>query len=202
MLLQLLTSKFTKTIWTVLDGAAAIPTGTLIARMIVLTSPGQQSVPLKHLLKYATSIVNPPWTLDKIEKVRKSVYAHLSKESVTAAFKQWGGIPRILLDYGKKPEKLSELRDSIYSSDPFVLFRQAGPSRIDHANVSGLHFHLVPGQKLDPLHTPTDDISFSYPAYCWATTWLQEQYWSVLRNEQGELNILRFLLDRNNVSAA
>ena len=202
LLLQLLTAGFTKAIWTVLDGAAAIPTGTPVARTIVLTSPGQQTIPLKHLLKYAISVVNPPWALVEVERVRKAVYGHLSKASVAAAFKEWGGIPRILLDYGNKPEKLSELHDSIYSSDPFVLFRQAGLARIDHANVSGLHFHLIPGQKLDPLQTPTDDILFRYPAYCWATTWLQERFWQVLKNEQGELSILKFLLDRNNLSAA
>jgi hypothetical protein len=134
--------------------------------------------------------------------VRKLVYGHLSKDSVAAAFKQWGGIPRILLDYGNKPEKLSELHDSIYPSDPFVLFHQAGLSRIDHANVSGLHFHLIPGQKPDSIQTPADDTSFRYPAYCWATTWLQERFWQVLKNEQGELNMLRFLLDQNNVSTA
>lgn len=170
--------------------------------MIVLTSLGQQTIPLKHLLKYATSIVNPPWTLAEIEMVRKNVYSHLSRDSVATSFRQWGGIPRILLDYGNKSEKLTELYDSIYSSDPFVLFRQADLFRIDHANVSGLHFHLVPGQKPNPLNASTNDVSFRYPAYCWATTWLLERFWDVLKYEQGEMSILKFLLDRNNASAA
>lgn len=203
LLVALLTKNNTKPIWTLLDGAAAIPTGTAVARMIVLTSPGQQTIPLKHLLKHATTIVNPPWTLNEVLKVRKVVYPYLSEASVKLAFEQWGGIPRILFDYAKKPDKLQELQDSIGCCDPFVLVRQAGLPPIDHAKVSGLHFHLVPAQKVQSVEDATEeDILFRYPAYCWATTWMQEQFWEALRKEQGEDSILRFLLNRTNISAA
>jgi len=207
LLLKLLTRNFTNPIWTILDGAAAIPTGTPPAYMIVLTSPGQQTISLKHLLKHATTIVNPPWTLLEIEKVRALVFSWLMKGHVEEEFRKWGGIPRILFDYSRKPEKLSELRDGIYASDPIILFEQAGLSRIDHTNVSGLHFHLVPGQKVPTTVTDAairklKDHRFRYPAYCWATTWLQDQFWEVLKNERGEQSILDFLNNRNYVSTA
>jgi len=109
LLLKLLTPDFTNPIWTILDGAAAIPTGTPPAYMVVLTSPGQQTISLKHLLKHATTIVNPPWSLLEIETVRRIVFSNLIKEHVEDEFRKWGGIPRILFDYSGKHEKLSEL---------------------------------------------------------------------------------------------
>jgi hypothetical protein len=202
LLLKSLTYGFKRPIWTILDGAAAIPTGTLNTRMIVLTSPGQQTIPLKHLLKHATSIVNPPWNWKEINLVRKAVYPHLPKEEVARHFRQWGGIPRILLDYGNKIEKIRELEDGLYSPDPFLLFRQAGLSRIDHANVSGIHFHLIPGERVGNIKTSCTEAKFRYGAYCWASTWLQERFWEILRNELGEISILNFLLDRNNFASA
>ena len=113
LLIQLLTSKFSKAIWTIIDGGAAIPIDTPYSRTIILTSPGERTSPLKHLLKHVTSIINPPWTFDEIETVRRVIYKHLSKELVAAEFKKWGGIPRILFEYANKPEKHQELNDSI-----------------------------------------------------------------------------------------
>lgn len=117
-------------------------------------------------------------------------------------YNRWGGVPRLLLDYGDKTERLKDLEDTIYTADPFTLFRQAGLSRIDHANVSGLHFHLIPGEKIRDNTASLADLTFRYASYCWATTWLQERFWELLKNEQGEISIMNFLLDRNNVAAA
>ena len=97
----------------------------------------------------------------------------------------------------------SELEDGIYSSVPFHLFRQAGLARIDHTKVSGLHFHLIPGQKFDHGDKAlSNQASIRFPPYCLATTWLQEQFWNAVKNRQGEQNISHFWLDRNNVSTA
>lgn len=72
--LKLTTRGNTKPIWAILDGVAAIPPGMPEARMIVLTSPGDQANSLKHLLKYAISIVNPLWSLAEIQTVRAKIY--------------------------------------------------------------------------------------------------------------------------------
>lgn len=74
LLMQLITSNFSKAVWTILDGGAAIPIDAPVARTIILTSPGERTSFLKHLLKHATSIINPPWTFDEIEIVRSQVY--------------------------------------------------------------------------------------------------------------------------------
>lgn len=170
--------------------------------MTICTSPGQQTIPLKHLLKYATSIINPPWKWKEINLLRRAVYPHLPKDTVETHFRHWGVIPRILFDYGNKIEKIRELEGSPYISDPFLLFRQAGLSRIDHTNVSGLYFHLIPGQRVGNRETSSTEAKFRYGEYCWASTWLQERFWEILRNEHGETNIMNFLLDRNNIAAA
>jgi len=92
LLLKLLTRNFTNPIWTILDGAAAIPTGTPPAYMIILTSTGQQTISPKHFLKHATTIVNPPWTLPEIEKVRVLCFSWLMKGHVEEEFRKWGGV--------------------------------------------------------------------------------------------------------------
>lgn len=69
----------------------AIPTGTPEANLIVLTSPRQQTISLKHFLKYATTIVNPPWTLEDIESIRDDAFPHLIADSVRKAYAKWGG---------------------------------------------------------------------------------------------------------------
>jgi hypothetical protein len=43
LLLKILTFDNKRPIWTILDGAAAIPTGTSVARMVVLASPGKMA---------------------------------------------------------------------------------------------------------------------------------------------------------------
>jgi hypothetical protein len=60
----------------------------------------------------------------------------------------WNSIPRILFDWGTIHIgiKIQKLRASIYVNDSAPLFRQVGLPDIDHSTVSGLHFHLVPGQ--------------------------------------------------------
>ena len=129
------------------------------------------------------------------------MFPRLKKEHVEEEFRKWGGVSRILFDFSSKPEKLAQIHDSIYSSDPFTLFGQPG-MRVDHSNVSGLHFHPLPGQKVHPNSTFLRDFLFRYPAYSWATTWLQDQVWEGLQKGQGEKSILDFLNNRNNVFAA
>lgn len=108
LLLKLLTHNLTRHIWTILDGAASIPTGSPVARMVVSTSPGQQTIPLKHLLKQATTIVNPPWDFDEIQMLHLVAYKDLiTEDAVKTAYTKWGGIPRIIFDYANKPEKFS-----------------------------------------------------------------------------------------------
>jgi hypothetical protein len=205
VLLKLFTADSTRPIWTILDGGPAIPTGTPETNMIVLTSPGKESDALKHFLKSAITLVNPPWTLADIESVRSQVYVGLDAKAVEEQYLKWGGIPRILLDWGKEPQKLERLEASIFVRDSASLFRQAGLSEIDHTSVSGLHFHLVPGRKI-PLTLSDSEIeetfSFRYPAYCWASTWIHDRFWEELKNAEGELSILNFLLDRNNQATA
>jgi hypothetical protein len=206
LLLKFLTCNFTRQIWTILDGEAALPTRTPEANMIVLSTPGQiqESTPLKILLKYATTIVNPPWTLKDIEVVRHHSFPNLDKAVVRDAFMKWGGIPRTLLDDAAYPLPLKNLEDSIYTADPEILFRQAGLPRIDHANVSGMHFHLVPGEIVPDDLPDADDhtTTFMYASYCWASTWLENRFWEELKNRDGELNVMTFLMNRNNISAA
>lgn len=202
LLLKLLTQNFTRPIWTVLDGAAAIPTGTPEAHLIILTSPGQQTIPLKHFSKYATTIVNPPWTLADIEAVRKSSYPGLRADIVQEEYRKWGGIPRILLDWAGKPEKIRDLDASIYTADPEALFRQVGLPKVDHANISGLHFHLIPGQNVPVDVDDNEETDFQFASYCWASTWMQERFWDELKSSAGELRIMNFLLDRNNIPTA
>ena len=48
----------------------------------------------------------------------------------------------------------------------------------------------------------SNDVQFRYPVYCWATTWLRNRAWEEIKNNEGEMSIMRFLLDRNNVSTA
>jgi hypothetical protein len=198
LLMKFLTSDFKKRIWTILDGAAAIPTGTPPANLIVLTSPGLQNQALKQILKLAVTIVNPPWALKDIEYVRAAAYPGLNKEDVAAGFEKWGGIPRLLLDYGNSAVRQIALNDSVYFRDPPTLFQQAGLAMVDHTNVSGLHFHLVPGQKVPANLPKSNTVKFMFPAYCWATTWLQDRFWQELKNRGGEESILKFLVDRNN----
>ena len=200
--LKLFTANFSRPIWTILDGAAAIPTGTPEANLVVLTSPGQQTISLKHFLKYATTIVNPPWTLEDIESVRDDAFPHLTADSVRNAYAKWGGVPRILLDWADKPQMANHLEASIYTAEPFALFRQACLAQIDHANVSGLHFHLIPGEKVPADVVDIEETEFQFPAYCWASTWLQGRFWEALKNGVGETTIMQFLLDRNNISTA
>lgn len=200
--LYLLTKDFTRPIWTILDGAVAIPTGTREANLIVLTSPGQQSTPLKHFLKYAVSLVNPPWTLKDVQALRKRIYPHLTEQWVQEEYLKWGGVPRILLDWADDSHRAAKLEASIYTADSDALFRQAGLADIDHANVSGVHFHLVPGEKVPKVLKDSSEASFRYAAYNWASTWLENRFWETLKDEQGEISIMRFLLDRNNASTA
>ena len=202
LLVRFLTQDYSRPIWTILDGAAAVPTGQPESNTIVLTSLGQQTIPLKHFVKYATTIVNPPWTMDEIEIVRNNIYPHLAQNAVADAYNKWGGIPRILLDWGDKPGKMANLESSIYTTDPTLLFRQVGLAKIDHANVSGIHFHLIPGQKVPDDLRDDRRTQFQYPAYWWASTWLQDRFWEELTNNEGELTIMKFLLDRNNEPAA
>jgi len=112
------------------------------------------------------------------------------------------------------------LETSIYITNPETLFRQAGLAVIDHANVSGTHFHLIPGEEIpDEMLAEEKRLSkekkhklrkelrteagFRYPTYQWASNWLQMQFWEELKNRRGEETIMRFLLDRlNNNSTA
>jgi hypothetical protein len=205
VLLKLITANFSRPIWTILDGAPAIPTGTPETNMIVLSSPGKESDALKHFLKTAITLVNPPWTLAEIQSVRSRVYVGLDAKVVEEQYLKWGGIPRILLDWGKDSQIQEKLEASIFVRDSAPLFRQAGLADIDHSTVSGLHFHLVPGQKI-PFSLSDVEIEetagFQYPAYCWASPWLHDRFWEELKNAEGELSILNFLLDRNNQAAA
>jgi hypothetical protein len=177
LLLKLLTCGFTKPKWTILDGAAAIPTGTPVVNMVVLTSPGQQTDSLKGL-KYAIPIVNPPWSLEDIERVRRGVFqehfAHLTQEFVAKAYAQWGGIPRILFDLTTAKNSVQlhrNLTDSIYMADLNKLFDHVRLSSVNHDSVSRLHFHLVPGENIPSNIDVSDkDATFQYPAYCWAST--------------------------------
>ena len=202
LLLRLLTSNSKYRIWTILDGAAAIPTGTASANLIVLTSPGLQTDALKQFLKQAHPLVNPPWSLKDIEYIRDGAYPHLKKEDVAAAFGKWGGIPRILLDYANLPVGQIMLRDSIYVRKPARLFARIGLGLVDDLDISGLLFHLIPGQKL-PENLPNPiEAHFMYAAYSWATTWLQERFWEELKNQGGEIGIMQFLLNKNYDSVA
>src|SRR5436190_2676689 len=83
-----------------------------------------------------------------------------------------------------------------------LCFVKPGLSRIDHANVSGLHFHLVLEKRRRKVSTTPMTLKFRYPAYCWAMTWLQKRFWEEIKNNGGKISIMKFLLDRNNVSAA
>lgn len=202
LLMRLLTSNSRNRIWTILDGAAAIPTGTSSANLIVLTSPGLGTVGLKQFRKRAHPLVNPPWSLKDIEYIRDGVYPHLKKEDVAAAFSKWGGIPRILLDYANLPFRQITLRDSILVRKPARLFAQVGLALVDHLDISGIHFHLIPGQKLPDNLPNRVEAHFMYPAYCWATTWIQERFWEELKNRGGERDIMQFLLNPNHTSVA
>ena len=197
LLMKFLTCDFKTRIWTILDGAVAIPPGTPTANLIVL-SPGLQTPALKQFLKLAITLVNPPWSLMDIEYVRTAAFPHLKKEDVAAAFKRWGGIPRLLLDYGNSAVRQMALNDSIYVRDLTTLFQQA-TAMVDNENVSGLHFHLIPGQQNIPDNEiKSDEAKFMFASYCWATTWLQDRFWQELEDRGGEERILRFLLDRTN----
>jgi hypothetical protein len=202
LLLRLLTADFKRPIWTILDGTVAIPTGTPEANLVVFTSPGQQSDALKHFMKSATLIVHPPWTLEEIELLRQNTYPHLSAAMVKSEFTKWGGVPRILLDWANDPHRYNLLLDSIYTADTETLFRQAGLASIDHSTVSGTHFHLIPGLKAPDNLVNESEINFRYPAYRWASSWIAERFWEELQNNEGELRILNFLLNRNNTPAA
>jgi hypothetical protein len=206
LLLKFLTSNYTRQIWTILDGEAALPTRTPESNMVVLSSPGQvqESTPLKILLKCATTIVNPPWTLQDIEIVREYSFPGLDKGVVRDLFMKWGGIPQSILDKAAEPEYFRDLYSEIQRTDPEILFRQAGLSRIDHANVSGTLFHLVPGESVpdDLPESCNHTTTFMYASYCWASTWLENRFWEEIKNRHGELNVMTFLTNRNNISAS
>ena len=85
---------------------------------------------------------------------------------VQEEYKKWGGIPRILLDWASKPEKIRVLKASIYTADPEALFRQVGLPKVDHTNISGLHFHLVPGQNVPVDVADNEETDFQYATYC------------------------------------
>jgi hypothetical protein len=101
-----------------MDGETTLPGGIPTSRTIVLTSPSPQKVPLKPLLKDARSIVNLPWSLEEIELVRKVAYPELDSMQVAESFRQWGGIPRIILDYGNQPQRMSQLRVRFSQTTP------------------------------------------------------------------------------------
>ena len=76
------------------------------------------------------------------------------------------------------------------------MFAQVGLALVDHLDISGLHFHLIPGQKL-PENLPNPiEAHVMYAAYSWATTWLQERFWEELKNRGGEIDIMQFLLNK------
>lgn len=202
LLMRLLTADFTRPVWTILDGAAAIPTGTPEANLIVLTSPGEKSDALRHFRRMAINLVNPPWTLDEIDLLRRGAYPHLTKDQVKAEYEKWGGVPRILLDWANDLYRHTELSDSIYLADTTALFRQADLAAVDHSTVSGVHFHLIPGLKAPDSLINDVEATFRYPAYRWASPWLADRFWEELQNNEGDIQILNFLLNRNNSAAA
>jgi hypothetical protein len=203
LMVKILTGGLSRPIWAMLDGAAAIPTGTHEIRQIVLVSPGLQTNPaIKGLLKPSgtVAIVNPPWEFAELESLRKHAYSkRIDTAGLLTSFREWGGIPRIVFDLAIDPEKREKLESSLRVAKPDALFRQAGLAAIDHDIVSSIHFHLIPGQII-PETTPDDDdtIGFRYAAYSWATNHIQDQIWKEMTNRGGERSIMKFLLDLDN----
>ena len=204
---KLLTNNGSRPIWAVLDGEAAIPAGTGEVRQIVLISPGMQKAPaVEGLLKPggAALLVNPPWSLNDLETVRELAYDNsVHRDDLSRSFEQWGGIPRIVLDWANDPLKQQKLKHALESTNPQKYFRQAALVDIEYETASDFIFHVLPGQRGIPDDIADDDptIEFSYPASCWATSWIQDRIWEGMKvTAAGERSMLKFMIDtqRNN----
>jgi hypothetical protein len=204
--LKLLTNNGSQPIWAILDGDAAIPTGTPEVRQVVLISPGMQKAPaVNGLLKPggAALLVNPPWSLDDLESVREHAYINVvDTNDLRQSFERWGRSPRIALDWANDRIQQQKLNDALSITNHEKYFRQAGLVEIDYENVSGCIFHLLPGQRGIPDGVADDDptLEFSYPAFCCATSWVQDRIWEEMKRNSGERLMLRFMIDTSNIS--
>ena len=174
LIVRLLTHNLTTPIWAILDGAAAISTGTPECRQILLVSPrGQNDAAVKGFLKPAITLVNPPWSLDELETVRRHAYKDLvTPNRLFEMFNCWGGVPRIALHWANRIDKIDLLESTIIRAEPDTLFRQAGLAGIDHENVSAAHFHLVPGQKVPDWIDPDDETTEFLTPHTVGQLWL------------------------------
>jgi len=207
--LKLLTNDGSRPIWAVQDGEAAIPTGTNEVWQIVLITPRMQRDPtVDELLKSpgSTLLVNPPWSFDDIATVRELAFNNsVDRDDILESFDHWGGNPRICLDWVNSPMKQQKLKHALELASPDKYFRQAGLVDIEYETASDFIFHVLPGQSGIPDGVADDDptLEFSYPAFCWATGWVQDRIWEEMKHTAGERSMLKFMVDtdRNNLAA-
>jgi hypothetical protein len=103
----------------------------------------------------------------------------------------------VLRDPNEAELMLSTLLKATSKSRMWPLFYESIKEVAEYYNMD--HF---PWQDKNDKIPGVKDLEFQYPGYRRGSTWLQDRFWNMFKNTEGELGILNFLLDRNNVSTA
>jgi hypothetical protein len=205
LLIKLLTAGGRRPIWAVLDGVAAIPTGAEEFNQILLISPGSQRTrAVEGMLRTLDSeeIVNPPWTLDELELVRRHAFQNkVGTDQLKEAYHKWGGVPRTVFAVSMNPSKEEKLEEELSraANDLAEMFNSAGKAMVDPNLTMSPHFILIPGQRVPANVDDSDETTqFLYGAFSWATEWMIERCWEDVKIKKGEIPLLEYLRDPKN----
>jgi hypothetical protein len=145
--------------------------------------------PQLHVLKtYATTIVNPPWSLKELEMVRQYAYGYIiSADGLRDEYAKWGGNPQFVLEYaGYKKDRDMQLND-IDSSDVF------DPSSREIKVLTRPYFHFVPAQRVPDYATNDSFVDFKFPDHRWCSRAMADLVWNLTKRNNTAAYILKFI---------
>jgi hypothetical protein len=116
-------------------------------RRLVLSSPNASQLRLLHKTHAAMEILYMPvWTREELQPARESCFPNLTKDEVGEGFRKFGGVPRLVLEYG--PENADNLFkhqvDKITVEGLYDVMCKASYYNIPKMEDTGCIIHVVP----------------------------------------------------------
>jgi hypothetical protein len=117
------------------------------------------------VIQLTRTIVNPPWSIQELERVRRHAFEHtVSEGNLRDGYEKWGGIPRVVLDGA---ERTADLESDVKLRDSNALFGRLSDFAIKHYDEiimdEDVYFHMVPRQGVNQQNDPS--VEFMKPRY-------------------------------------